>query len=253
MYPLQFQVSLLVTLLLTTWSGAALAQQRDGLQAEAFGVGDFDRVQYNNPDVVADLGVGLWAWPLPMDYDEDGDMDLLVSTSDVPFNGLYFFENTSGEAFPVFAPPVRLGAGIRNVQPSYVDGEPAVLVPGAVLDDFRNAHGEKETPLYLSDAATKDVTKNRFNQWKLVDFEGDGDQDILIGVDDWGDYGWDNAFDSAGRWTNGPLHGYVYLIENQDGTYAEPGRLEAGGKPLDVYGAANAPTWPTSTATATST
>ena len=237
MYPLQFQVSLLVTLLLTTWSGAALAQQRDGLQAEAFGVGDFDRVQYNNPDAVADLGVGLWAWPLPMDYDEDGDMDLLVSTSDVPFNGLYFFENTSGEAFPVFAPPVRLGAGIRNVQPSYVDGEPAMLVPGAVLDDFRNAHGEKETPLYPSDAATKNVTKNRFNQWKLVDFEGDGDQDILIGVDDWGDYGWDNAFDSAGRWTNGPLHGYVYLIENQDGTYAEPGRLEAGGKPLDVYGA----------------
>ena len=214
-----------------------MAQQHDDSQDGAFGVGDFERVNYNNPDAVADLGVGLWAWPLPMDYDRDGDMDLVVSTSDVPFNGLYFFENTSGEAFPVFAPPVRLGDGIRNVQPSYVDGEPVVLVPGAVLDDFRTALGEKETSLYPADAATKDVTKNRFNQWKLVDYEADGDLDLLIGVDDWGDYGWDNAFDSLGQWTNGPLHGYVYLVENQDGTYADPGRLEAGGKPLDVYGA----------------
>ena len=233
-----YQGSLLVTLLLlSSWSGAALAQQHDDSQDGAFGVGDFERVNYNNPDAVADLGVGLWAWPLPMDYDRDGDMDLVVSTSDVPFNGLYFFENTSGEAFPVFAPPVRLGDGIRNVQPSYVDGEPVVLVPGAVLDDFRTALGEKETSLYPADAATKDVTKNRFNQWKLVDYEADGDLDLLIGVDDWDDYGWDNAFDSLGQWTNGPLYGYVYLIENQDGTYAEPGRLEAGGKPLDVYGA----------------
>ncbi|MCK5207765.1 MAG: VCBS repeat-containing protein, partial [Cyclobacteriaceae bacterium] len=62
----------------------------------------FERISYNNPDLAVDLGVGLWAWPLPMDYDEDGDNDLLVSCRDVPFNGVYFFENTSGEAFPVF-------------------------------------------------------------------------------------------------------------------------------------------------------
>ena len=228
---------LLSATLLAACVSAAAAQQGDGPQDASFGDGDFERVKYNNPEAVADLGVGLWAWPLPMDYDEDGDMDLLVSTSDVPFNGLYFFENTSGEAFPVFAPPIRLGDGIRNVQPSYVDGEPVVLVPGAVLDDFRTALGEAQTSLYAADAATKDVTKNRFNQWKLVDYEADGDLDVLIGVDDWGDYGWDNAFDSSGHWTNGPLHGYVYLIENQDGTYAEPGRLEAGGEPIDVYGA----------------
>ena len=39
---------------------------------------DFEVVPYNNPDLVVDLGVGLWALPLPMDYDGDGITDLVV-------------------------------------------------------------------------------------------------------------------------------------------------------------------------------
>ena len=69
------------------------------------------------------------------------------------------------------------------------------------------------------------------------DYDGDGDLDILVGMDDWSDYGWDNAFDSTGNWVNGPLHGYVYLLENRDGEYHNRGRLQAGGKEIDVYGA----------------
>ena len=37
-----------------------------------------ERIKYNNPGLVVDLGVGLWAWPLPMDYDGDGDYDIVV-------------------------------------------------------------------------------------------------------------------------------------------------------------------------------
>ena len=43
-----------------------------------------DRVAYNYPELIVDLGVGLWAWPMPVDYDSDGDWDLLVSCPDVP-------------------------------------------------------------------------------------------------------------------------------------------------------------------------
>ena len=38
--------------------------------------GNLRRIEYNNPGLVADLGVGLWAWPMPMDFDGDGDSDI---------------------------------------------------------------------------------------------------------------------------------------------------------------------------------
>ena len=53
----------------------------------------YKRLKYNNPGLEVDLHVGLWAWPIPVDYDKDGDMDLLVSCPDVPYAGIYFFEN----------------------------------------------------------------------------------------------------------------------------------------------------------------
>ncbi len=59
-------------------------------------LGDFERLSYRNPGLIIDLGVGLWANPMPMDFDGDGDLDLLVSTNDVPSNGVYFFENVEG-------------------------------------------------------------------------------------------------------------------------------------------------------------
>src|SRR5690554_2993879 len=107
-----------------------------GDQIESLDGNDFEIVKYNNPAAVSDLGVGLWAWPIPIDYDGDGDMDLLVSCPDKPFNGLYFFENTSGADFPVFAPPVRLMESIKDIQISYVGDMPRVLIPGAELKNF---------------------------------------------------------------------------------------------------------------------
>ena len=75
--------------------------------------------------------------------------------------------------------------------------------------------------------------------WNYVDWDGDGDKDIVVGIDTWDDYGWDNAFDSLGHWTRGPLHGYVYLLENTGRGYVNRGKVEAGGAPIDVYGAPN--------------
>jgi hypothetical protein len=197
----------------------------------------FERIRYNNPDVSVDLGVGLWAWPLPMDYDEDGDYDLLVSCKDVPFNGIYFFENKSGEAFPIFEPPVRIGRGMRDIQISYVNAEPRFLQPGKELLDFKTSLEGNPKDLYPGDSFDKLHNDIRFNQWKYVDYEDDGDLDIVVGIQDGEDYGWDNAFDENGVWVNGPLHGYVYLIENINGTYELKDKILAGENPIDVYGA----------------
>src|SRR5262249_10852319 len=62
----------------------------------------------------------------------------------------------------------------------------------------------------------------------------------IVGIEDWADYGWDDAHDACGRWMRGPLHGLVYLLRN-GGTDAEPAydpptKLEAGGRPIGTFG-----------------
>ena len=199
----------------------------------------FQPIKYNNPGLTVDLGVGLWAWPLPMDYDQDGDLDLVVACPDKPYNGLYFFENPSesNEKLPVFLPPQKIGPGEKHLQVSHVNGNPMVLGRGIEYKDFMNSALDNPVDLNLRDSLEAGFEKIRFSQWKYVDYENDGDLDLLVGIDEWADYGWDNAFDEQGNWTNGPLHGYVFLVENNDGNYINRGKIEAGGKPIDVYGA----------------
>ncbi len=196
-------------------------------------------LKYNNPGLAVDLGVGLWAWPLPLDYDGDGDMDLVVSCPDKPSNGLYYFENPSQdpkEKFPVFKPGILLGGTGHNVQVSYVDGEPRVLRENFEYPNFRETGTVKGGKKLYEDARFH-KGNTRARMWRYVDWEGDGDQDLVVGVGDWSDYVWDQAYDSEGRWHNGPLHGWVYLIKNNDGEYAKrPEKILAGGSPVDVYG-----------------
>ncbi|MEZ6145374.1 MAG: VCBS repeat-containing protein, partial [Planctomycetaceae bacterium] len=213
-----------------------------------------ERIPYNNPGLVVDLGVGLWAWPLPMDYDGDGDLDLVVSCPDKPYTGIYFFENpgNASDGLPVFKPAVRLCDAIRNVQISYVGDDVLVMSPGVEYRNFRKSLLDDKVELGPPVNVDPQYKRTRANQWKSVDYDADGDQDLIIGLGVWDDYGWDDAWDKDGNWTNGPLHGFVYLVENTSSTpaaqssrgasgtkptYAEPVKLTtADGDPIDVYG-----------------
>jgi len=204
--------------------------------------GTLERLQHNNPGLVVDLGVGLWAWPLPMDFDGDGDLDLVVNCPDKPYNGLYFFENATGDTatrkMPVFKPARRLGKGLQHVQVSYVDGKPRVLSAGMEYPDFLKTGLEEGRKLPLP--PNIHPNKVRANMWRHADYDGDGRLDLVVGVGDWTDYGWDNAYNAAGQWTNGPLRGFVYFIRNTATTaapaYAQPVKLLSGPAPLETYG-----------------
>ena len=200
------------------------------------------RLDFCNPGLAVDLGVGLWAWPMPMDFDGDGDLELVVNCPDKPSNGTYVFENATGDTardpMPVFRPGRRISKGLDNVLVSPGEGPPRVLSPGVEYPEFLDSGLKRGRRLPLP--ANVHPRKVRGNFWRQVDHDGDGRPDLLIGADDWTDYGWDDGYDAAGHWTRGPLRGLVYLARNGGSgdrpAYAVPVPIEAGGRPVEVFG-----------------
>ncbi|MEZ6044108.1 MAG: VCBS repeat-containing protein [Planctomycetaceae bacterium] len=202
---------------------------------------DMLMLDYNQPELVVDLGVGLWAFPMPMDYDGDGDLDLVVSCPDKPYNGTYFFENPDGDVqLPTFKPAVKVGPGVHHMRASKVGDTISILLPGKEYRDFTHQQFSEEHSLPVNSNLDLKDKKIRSNQWSYTDYNGDGVLDLIVGMGEWQHYGWDDAYNDQGEWTNGPLHGYVYVLLNSGSndapTYADPVKVEAGGEPVDVYG-----------------
>lgn len=228
--------------LLVVVVGACSAVTPDSAHAQGL-----EPLKYNHPGLVVDLGAGLWAYPIPVDADGDGDFDLIVSCPDKPSNGVWLFENATGDTaknkLPTFKPARRLSGTVHYVMPSYVEGQLRVLSPGHEYKNFtRTGLAEKvklgvPANFYKPQWKQPKGPKVRHNQWRLVDYNGDGRPDLIVGIEDWSEYGWDDAWDARGRWKNGPLHGFVYVfLGKADGTYAEPLLVQAGGKPVDTFG-----------------
>ncbi|MEI9896607.1 MAG: FG-GAP repeat protein [Chthoniobacter sp.] len=137
---------------------------------------------------------------------------------------------------------------------SYLHGQPVVLSPATTYPDFFQTGLDQPRKLALP--ANVHPQKVRGNFWRYVDYDGDGKTDLIVGADDWTDYGWDNAYDASGKWTHGPLRGFVYLLHNsgtnEQPVYESPVKIQAGDQPLEPS-AGHRPTSRTSRAAANST
>ncbi|MEI9808023.1 MAG: hypothetical protein WDO16_09210 [Bacteroidota bacterium] len=118
-----------------------------------------DRLAYNHPDLTVDLAVGLGSWPLPMDYNDDGLLDLVVACADVPYDGIFLFENTGRidkkTKMPVFSRAKKLSEARKylrsdyrldrapNIRVSNINGQTIVLTPGKEYPDFKKNHLRK--------------------------------------------------------------------------------------------------------------
>ena len=79
-----------------------------------------------------------------------------------------------------------------NVQVSFVDGSPRVLTPGREHQEFLKKG--LDTSVTLPPKSNINLNgKIRGNQWRYVDYDGDGNQDLTVGIGDWTAYGWDDA------------------------------------------------------------
>ena len=213
------------------------AGETERLAAPAM-VGTGDRVSYGTAGVRGRLSVGLWAYPAAIDMDGDGKLDLIVACTDHPYNGIYLFHNLGTNARPLFDRAEWLGPAKKELVAADFNGDGLVdlVVSGGYYSDVRRNRLSHFVPVQLP----RSYWVGRDDFWFPVDWDGDGRIDLLVGPSDWRDYGWDDAFDEHGEWKRGPLHGPVWfhrnLGSNAEPRYADPVRLEAGGRAIDQYG-----------------
>ena len=222
-----------------SFAGLAVLAASAGFSGEMYGA--FERMPYNS-EGVCDLKVGLGAWPIVTDWDGDGFADLVISSPCTPSGGVFLYRNPGAVGCLLFPAAERLCTNkVLSATGSPYKGETVVMSEGRVFWHPKAADWQRPSPIKGVDPRlhTKSV---KCKTWHFVDYDGDGEEDLVAGVTDWSEYGKENAYDDGGTWTNGPARGHVYVLPHRGGAWegAEFGQAlqlkTESGKPIETYG-----------------
>jgi Ca2+-binding RTX toxin-like protein len=155
------------------------------------------------------INVGTFSSPTFVDINNDGDLDAFVGAWD---GNTYYYENTGTKFIPSFAslvPPLTNHFGLTNVgsfnSPSFVnlDGDLLNLPDAVVGANDGNLYYYKNigtvgsptfaAPVTLTDPLGVPINVGKDSNPTFVNFDGDGDQDVVVGAYDGNIYYYENT------------------------------------------------------------
>jgi hypothetical protein len=145
-------------------------------------------------DFLATLDVGTESTPCFIDIDNDGDPDLFIGSSKNPEGTLYYFENTGSSQLPQFQLVDSAFSGISgelSIAPAFADldsdGDFDLLIGNfdGTISYYLNT-GSPELPVFqyvdkLRNSNQQIIDVGLTARPFLIDIDGDGDQDLIIG------------------------------------------------------------------------
>ncbi|QHI69180.1 FG-GAP-like repeat-containing protein [Tichowtungia aerotolerans] len=189
--------------------------------------------------------------PLVFDWDLDGDMDLVGAVSTVPERAMYLYENrgsplTNGFAAPVSMKGEEMRTGCSQIMDVDGDGQLDAVSGSGYYSGFRTNGFVQKTSiaLPLDSEAGSLIQDSRIKGFAIADWDGDGVNDLIASACYWKEYGFSDAFNSDGVWTNGPLQGWFFFFKNQGSNQsfdlADPVQLmTVDQEPTDMFGNLN--------------
>ncbi len=226
--------------------------EEESLPKPAF-IGSGDALSFGQSEIKGNVrGV-----PLIIDWDGDGYKDIITSVGMVPERTVYFYKNNGNSFEDGFGKPISIDTqaqqryeqnhivNVRGTQVTDVngDGNMDIVGNGGYYSNVKvNGFAKWVSIDFPKDCEIGQVLEDsRFYRWYITDWDGDGVNDLIISNCSFKEYGWSNAFNDSGQWTNGPLRGWFYFYknigDNENFNLIAPVQLYvADGNPAEVYG-----------------